>query len=383
MSLLKSPTKDFGTYIFFSPHTKGESGRRVFIDPGLLSRFVDVVDPRTLEGKQTCKSISELRNSAAGITSDSNVNHPALHQQVCGGLMVTYSLLQDGHDKSHGGGVYITNLQMALDAGRGDLPGLYATRLIERKWSAEKNSSKAIKQVVGAIGASLDKNKNAYEVALTANVFGDYFTRNINGKDLGNEFALYYSPGFVVDELGTWRTAEQKIARDGAGPEQLAEILLETQKQYWAGVEEPEHHWYVFEDGAKLLSRALSLIPSQGRSTLNCHRFEFLDPKANVGAILKRLDSLGAATGKGSKALGITSDHQASQLHQVMSGGDLVDGLQKHRLPAAGWDKKITPGSKFLVVAATKIQQDLKAGVLKAPTFQELYSRVASNLGNW
>jgi hypothetical protein len=63
---------NYSTFILFHPSTNGTSGRKVYIDPTLIPRFIELIDPNGHVGLQVIQGLIGLKNSAAGISSDSN-----------------------------------------------------------------------------------------------------------------------------------------------------------------------------------------------------------------------------------------------------------------------------------------------------------------------
>ncbi|WP_062260503.1 hypothetical protein [Endozoicomonas arenosclerae] len=382
MTSFSTPAQSFNSYIFFDRDTRGENGRKVYIDPGLVTRFVELVNPTTPSGKQSLEKMIGLKNSAAGVSSQSNQSNSSQHRLDCGPVIVTYSVLQSGTPNSHGEGVYITNIQESLNKGKGHLPGLYDVKsrsLSKGDWHPEKSNDQKISTYIGAIGAVLEPKDQAYSVEKTANAFGDLFLTNANGKRLGNSFSLYYTPSFVVDQLGTWRIPEQKIIKEGNGAVELAKVLIETEKHYWSDMGERQHHWYVFGHGAKLLSDALKQLRNSGQP-LKHQSFEFIDPKANLGLLLENLERLQAdVTNRVGRTEGT---NLVTRLHQGVN-----DQLQNQvkALPFK-WNNAstLTADTQTIKSLAQRLDKSLAGGTARQlPPFTGLIAKLSTVLGGW
>ncbi|KEQ11790.1 hypothetical protein [Endozoicomonas numazuensis] len=383
MTSFNTPVKTFSSYIFFDRQTRGEDGRKVYIDPGLATRFVELINPTTLPGKQSLQKMIDLKNSAAGITSQSNQGKSTQHRVDCGSVIVTYSVLQSGSPDSHGEGVYITNIQESLNAGKGHLPGLYLAKnrsLNRGQWHAEKFNDQKISTYIGAIGSVLEPKHRAYSVEATANKFGNMFLENANTKNMGNSFSLYYTPSFVIDDLGTWRTPEQKIIKEGNGASELAQVLIETEKHYWSDMGEHQHHWYVFDNGAKLLSDALKKIRNSGQKSLKHQKFEFINPKTDLGLLLENLDRLQAEV---INKMGQTEGTSlVTRLHQGMNK-KLDNQVRAHPMQ---WSPSstLTADTNTIKQLTDKLNASLNNGMAhQLPPFTGLIKKLSTVLGDW
>lgn len=89
---------NYSSFLRFHPSANGTDGRPVYIDPALLTRFVELIDPSSHIGKQVIQGLIGLKNSAAGISSDSNQSNALQHRSTFQNIVATYTVLQ------HGGG---------------------------------------------------------------------------------------------------------------------------------------------------------------------------------------------------------------------------------------------------------------------------------------
>ncbi|MET0356673.1 MAG: hypothetical protein ABW044_07820, partial [Cellvibrio sp.] len=62
-------------YVYFSPHTKGGSGRAVKIHKDLFFPFFCVVDPNTHDGQNIIRQIESLRTTCTIVTQETGSNY--------------------------------------------------------------------------------------------------------------------------------------------------------------------------------------------------------------------------------------------------------------------------------------------------------------------
>lgn len=370
-------------FIFFDSDTLGEDGRKVYIDPGLVTRYFELVDPSSHDGQQIEKNIKSLRSQAGGITSQSNQNNATEHRKDCGCVMVTYKVLQQGGDASHGDGVYITSLTQAYNKSEGDKAGFHKASFnptAESDWATKEISESIIPTAIGAIGAVYDRDSQSYRLPQSTDKIGHFLARK-DSKRLNNQFSLYYSPGFIIEGLATWKTPEQKMLPSDAGPKDLARILTTTQNNYWSDNGSDPHHWYVFGDGNKLLNQALSEIKAQGQQSLSHHQFHLVDPKENIGILLQQLNSLNAQISK--TVVDIGTEAFAAKLHQAHNHNAVLYGLQAFDRPWKKFDTELQSASKFLESAQKKLQTSLAQGDFSQLTFTGLADKLFGTLQGW
>ncbi|WP_231759286.1 hypothetical protein [Microbulbifer elongatus] len=371
--------RPFSEYVFLSKETIGKDGRRVFIDPNLLAPYLEFVQEDDLHGQQTLRKMIGLKNSAAGITSQSNQSNAHQHRLDCGSVMVTYSVLQSGAPNSHGDGVYISGLQQSLGEGCGKPSGLYSSRFVHGAWRHDPADAHQITTHIAAVAANYDTKKHSFNLKFTGDSVGDYFAQTINGRELNNEFSLYYCPTSIIDKLGIWKSPEQKVSPEGAGSTHLAKVLIETQNQYWADTDQ-QHHWYIFGHGAKLLKSALEVVKARGQASLSHHQFSFVEPRSNIGSLLSDIDRLGATYKKT-----LTMKSLGARYHQAVDADAVTKELQANDKSWTSLSEKIAPAASTL-----KNAENLKARIanhqgdiaeFSRANFVALVEKVSGNLG--
>lgn len=327
--------KDYSQYIYFHPSTRGQEGRCVFIDRDLLGRFVDLVDTTRKQGQMLAMELAALKSRAAGLDSASNISDGFSHRQTLGSVEVSYTVFQNASSKNRGPGVYITGFRRVNrgDAGGSHSAGLYRVAFsVKNGWSVSDSAVSSIDTAIGAIGAVF--SEGGYRADSTAEAYGDFFSANVPGKKLNNCFSLYYAPSYLVDSLGVWQTPEQKTNPQGAGPKHLAQLFKATLP--WSANPNPDikYDWYVFGEGIKILSLALSEYRNIASGSLNEHQFTFLDPKASLGSVYQKLADVGATVSRSGYRM--SSKAYAAKIHQAIGFNELASGMQRQD---ASWTK--------------------------------------------
>lgn len=284
---------NYASFILFHSSTNGTSGRKVYIDPGLIPRFIELIDPNGHVGLQVVQGLIGLKNSAAGISSDSNQSNAMQHRSTFQNVVVTYTVLQQG---GRGPGVYVTDIANGYQK---DLhsPGLYKVKpSAERgtKWAVEPDSSASMPSAIGVLGSAAPSESGVSSATETADVFVDSALSR-ERRQIGNGFSLFYTPNYVIDGMGVWLSSTQKISNPVAGsPKSFAQLLANTANKP-AGYGEPERYkWYIVGQGAKFFQQALQEYKRIGKTPLNHnHDFYFIDPQIPLGLLKDDLRSQG------------------------------------------------------------------------------------------
>lgn len=284
---------NYSTFILFHSSTNGTNGRKVFIDPALIPRFIELIDPESHVGLQVIQGLIGLKNSAAGIGSDSNQSNAMQHRSTFQNVVATYTVLQQG---GRGAGVYITGLVSGYQK---DLhsPGLYKVKpSAERgtKWAVESDTSTVMPSVIGVLGAAAPSESGISSATETAGVFADSVLSR-ERRQIGNGFSLFYTPNYVIDGMGVWLSSTQKTSNSAAGsPRSFAQLLANTANKP-AGYGDPERYkWYIVGQGAKVFQQALQEYKRISKTPLNrSHEFYFVDPQVPLGMLKDDLLSQG------------------------------------------------------------------------------------------
>ena len=288
---------NYSTFILFHPSTNGTSGRKVYIDPALIPRFIELIDPNGNIGLQVIQGLIGLKNSAAGINSDSNQSNALQHRSTFQNIVVTYTILQQG---GRGAGVYITALASA-HASDTHSPGFYKVLPdtgrggdSRSKWTIEPDSSTTMSSVVGVLGAVAPSDSGASSAIETANIFASD-ALSAERRQLGKGFSLFYTPNYVIDGMGIWLSSSQKTSNGSAGsPRSFAQLLANTANKPASHGDPERYKWYIVGQGAKVFQQALQEYKRIGKTPLNSnHEFYFIDPQVPLGLLKDDLRSQG------------------------------------------------------------------------------------------
>lgn len=330
---------NYSKFIYFHPSTKGTAGRAVFINPGLLVRFMELVDTRDPKGELIARGIIALQSTAAGTTSDSNQSCAFQHRQTVQNLVVTYTILQTG---GRGAGVYITDLQHGY-SGKNSNPGLYKVQQSSggrTPWEAVFDQSASMPCSYGVLGALPPNDDGLIDVDKTATTFAEGPLKPVR-RAIATGFSLFYTPTHVVDGMGHWLTSEQKHSGGAATVSRsFAQLLANTDK---TSQNDPtsRHTWYIVGQGAKVFQQALQEYKRLTKHPLNRkHDFYFVDPQVPLGLLQKDLRECGIDLNR-DKNIIHTSMSLASQVHQLADNSQMY--LNMHR----PWEREVAMTSSL------------------------------------
>ncbi|MES2673750.1 MAG: hypothetical protein V4660_05890 [Pseudomonadota bacterium] len=317
---------DYSIFIYYHPSTKGSAGRAVFIDPQLLVRFMELVDSLGAKGLEVARKIIELQSTAAGITADSNKSNAGQHRQTIQNIVVTYTVLQSG---GRGAGVYITDLQHGFlkDEGR---PGLYKAEQGGRgqfRWQATPDDNTSMPHMIGVLGAVAPSELGVTNASETASTFA---AGVLQKERISKGFSLFYTPTYVMDNVGIWLTSDQKqTSGSGSCASSFARLLENTAKKSPSELGGERHKWFIVGQGAKVFQQALREYKQHSTNPLNrSHEFYFVDPQVPLGLLKQDLRNNG---------IDLDRDHTivdgsmslASQTHQLLDSSQVYCNLSR------------------------------------------------------
>lgn len=369
------PTKtanqfDYTKFIYYHPSTKGGDGRAVYIDPQLIVRFMEIIDSLGAKGVEVARGIINLKSTAAGLTSDSNKTNVGQHRHNIQNVAVTYTVLQNG---GRGAGVYITDLQHSYSSDQGR-PGLYkverSTR-VGQPWMASSIDSNILPSLVGVLGAVPPSEDGISGATQTAIGFAVGSLKNeFEGPSknlIENGFSLFYTPSYVIDNMGTWLTSDQKLTSGSINcPQAFARLLVNTENKSKG---EQRYRWYIVGSGAKVFQQALKEYKHLSKQPLNrSHEFYFVDPQVPLGLLHQDLRDNGFDPGR-DKSIVNGSMTTASQAHQ------LID-------PTQTYTNMYKPFSQFMAIkaAANEATKVLKTRSSTTVCFSDLVKNLSTAL---
>jgi hypothetical protein len=261
------------TYKLLHPSTNGQSGRRVYIDIALFSKFQGIKLSRIDDAfVQLCK----LKASAGNITSFSAKGKSGQHISVLGQVQVTYRIVQQ-QTESEPGGVYILDIELSNFAKHD--AGLYkVTRDRNKKWLIPDEPTLRVKTKLAAINGFCAGAKQAAD-ELMPKMLDKVYSQ---GEDAAyiyqeKEYSLFYNPPSLYAKGVQYNenSANSQIALHG-----LRQALMQ------AKLDKREVRWAVHGDGIHVLYNALKHMPKQDFSN---HTFMFLSSTYDISKILPLL----------------------------------------------------------------------------------------------
>ncbi|MFT7559255.1 MAG: hypothetical protein ACI93R_001160 [Flavobacteriales bacterium] len=313
-------SSNYTSFIYFTPKTRGESGRATYIDPELLLPFSDHVNPNTDAGRTIAIAMTNALCSACdGLTAGANKVKPNRYykdftQPNGHGIRLYYDIFQDNAGGlNRGPGVYIYDLKLLNKRGKGDTPGLNKIKYDQSnaRWDPEKRINNVLDTKKFMIGAT--QIDGEYSIDETT----DTITPTLgNEKD---DYNLYYCPEYILDKDAVWEPPEMRIGHT-ASPEELAEALIQSEDP-WVQGNCDSYKTQAFTEGAKTLLKALNIVSKRGKK-LKKHTFFFHAPSASIAQLRTAVEQCGASLGDKWFTIGTSA---ISQLHQE---NDAVSNVQ-------------------------------------------------------
>lgn len=365
---LKAHQIDYSRFIPFHPNANGDNGRKVFIDPKLAIRFLELIDIGYNSGRQVAGAIvNKLKAVAGGMTSDSNLNNASQHRDyfVQQNVVVTYTILQASNTHKSGG-VFITDLERAVKTEAQEPPGFYSVGFSSSRkgdWKANTCQPQPLPTILGAVGALEPDAQAIVSVDATANAFGGYL-RKFDGRRLGNQYSLFYTPSYVIDNYGRWIGAPNKRGKESGSPEALADIFLKTENNFWAETNN-RYCWYVFGNGAKHVVSALKKYRAQQQHPLGRHHeFVFVAPKAPIGELKAALHSVGVELNN--DMLKLDDADVSAKLHALVDPTNSYSALHRDASSESKFNKTQAAVNKALQSSPDKSFVDIVNGLHSA-----------------
>ena len=367
---LKAHQIDYSRFIPFHPNANGDNGRKVFIDPKLAIRFLELIDIGYESERQIAGAIvNKLKAVAGGMTSDSNLNNASQHRDyfVQQNVIVTYTILQ-ASTTHKSGGVFITDLEQAVKSEAQEPAGFYSVNFSSSEindWVADACNPQPLPTVLGAVGAVQPNAKSEVSLDRTANSFGGYL-RKMDGQRLGNQYSLFYTPSYVIDNYGRWIGGTQKRGKESGSPEALADIFLKTENSFWAETKN-RYCWYVFGNGAKHVVSALKKYRAQQQHPLGRHHeFVFVAPKAPIGELKAALHSVGVELTN--DMLKLDDADMPAKLHALVDPTNSYSALHRDANSESKFNKTQAAVNKALQMSPDTSFVDIVEGLHSAVT---------------
>ncbi|MBU6952141.1 hypothetical protein [Hahella sp. HN01] len=280
---------DDGAFILFSSDTRGVTGRKIYINTGLVPIFLSLVNTSGADGQAIIRGIIQLRSLAGGLSSSNNLKSAFEHMTLIKNVQVCYKIFQVGKDSKSKAGVYITNIRPAF-SNDSSPTGLHNVHFDSgRPFSRIVKSNK---DFIGSRQAAINGHHSSVQAA------ADHLSNeHIEQAQFGGKasFDLFYIPTYLHNELGVWITPTQKTFRIEDAAKELAEILVNTQRYLEKNTGSEETlNWVIEGDGAKLLDKAVAKLPYSKQYKLYKQSFQFVDPSMDLTPLLRNLNTMDA-----------------------------------------------------------------------------------------
>ncbi len=266
--ILGSPESQF---YLLSDKTDGRCGRRVYINAAISETFIQHVSADDFD--LVLFRLEQLRSTAGGLTSYSNINNAFEYFSTIDRFQVGYKIFQNTGSAKSKPGVYITSLEaLTIEDGR---PGLYQVKSDDGKdWEAKE--SKKLTHAYAAVNGLTRNLKMAADTIIPPMLETAYNGKEYKGS-VKDGYNLIYNPPTLYYKNKVWKTPQDKLKGKDFTAKLLSEQLLDSQRRG------QEVNWVVHGDGAKVFLDAMTRISS---NKLDKHRVLFLAPKADMVKIL-------------------------------------------------------------------------------------------------
>ncbi len=301
----------------------GTNGRHLYIDPNLITDFINHVNPATTQGKNLANKISvTMAALAGGNSSGKAIGKPNeyfidISSDGMRSIRVYYTIFQDKVEGvSKGGGAYIYDLK-PLKGLEDKEEGLYKVTNTGISWKPKYKSDNVLDENLFFIGAYHDTEKYTPEkTAITLGQLLDFKTDKSN-------FNMYYSPEYLLNNGEIWEIPKDKISQTASSNE-LADIFIKSEDKWQTG----NHGTYkttVFGESAKIFVKALEIVAQSGTKLAN-HEFEFKGPHESVFKIKNLIQSVG---GKLTEESFTAIQHtKVSLLHQSKDAREIINTIR-------------------------------------------------------
>lgn len=255
-------------FVLLSREADGSSGRKIFIDWGLAPTFAALVARE--DHHKIFHQLLQLKSTAGGNTSYSDINNAFEHMHIVESLKVSYTIMQ-ASSEGKPAGVYITSIDFS-ELGKQDRAGLYKVKCDQsRVWSLQ-DTEKALpkpntKNI--ALNGLCDNKLHAAESIMPSLVIDAYKDRDGADHIKTQGYTLFYNPQGRRVGGKSMISPEQKQTNHEHVVGLLGNTLLKAQN------DSRKYQWTVHGSGAKIFSDAMKRLDGQ---TLDCHEVMFMAP---------------------------------------------------------------------------------------------------------
>ncbi len=265
-------------FILFDDDTDGRSGRCVYIDQSILSKFTGFKKSASNDLRYVFHRIKQLKAIAGNLASHFDPAKPQDRVSLLGKAQVTYTIRQHTDSKGLPAGVYIKDINLA----RFDNvePGLYRVKQQRRGFSFVEERLSKIPTTRAAInGLCRDAHQAATKIlpAMIDKAYGHRkWEKEAGSKSQDDSYTLFFNPPELYSK-GKKLKSQAFALNHKVTASRLKQALLEAQRR------KHKVQWTVHGDGIHALHGALKSI---GKQDLSCHTALFLSPNKDITQVL-------------------------------------------------------------------------------------------------
>lgn len=331
MNMPPSHIKDLAGYIFFSPNTKGTTGRAVKIHTDLFLEFFCAVDPGSAEGLGVIRDIEGLRVNPAAFQPPSSSVPPsksknATHKDLLSKINSTLGVMTRRQEQC-----LVTKNLIAyfhihqLDGDQHPTVYISEIQIKRSEWSSEGGLLKVVNSRFG--------DKFEKELSLDLDGKGVYVSRAcaqaneafayLNAIQNRADMKVFFNPQSTANDLGVW--SQNRLS-------QSTQKLVSEMRELIRQNATKSVYWLLDGEGAALFAKAIKGLPGK----LERHSFKFNNPRANLPDLLGELSTRNAKfnnefidySGDRMALLALGSQHTALA-HQILNLPGAADGYNK------------------------------------------------------
>ncbi|WP_370292730.1 hypothetical protein [Thalassolituus sp.] len=300
-------------YVLLDKDTDGRVGRAIFIKSDLIRKFSGFDSQADLD--EAFSRIKQLRATAGGIDSFTNVANPKEHMGIIGRAKIKYKIFQYASDEAKAPGVYITDVDLA-DFSRDSKPGVYdIERNADGSWRSGTTCNLEVKRSYAAVNGLCENLKQASENIIPPMLVNAY--SNKDAREKINNYSMFYNPPYLQKGATRWKTPAQKTTTLEIASARLQHVLKKAAK------EEKEVSWVIHGSGIDVFHKAISGIK---QTNLSNHTVIFMAPTSPVADVLPAIRSTNIQLH--SNVMKIHPHDQKSRETQLMSGDSLKQQLE-------------------------------------------------------
>lgn len=300
-------------YVLLDKDTDGRVGRAIFIKSDLIHKFSGFDSQADLD--EAFSRIKQLRATAGGIDSFTNVANPKEHMGIIGRAKIKYKIFQYASGEAKTPGVYITDVDLA-DFSKGSDPGIYdVKRDRSNKWNVKNKVCRHLNNEYAAVNGLCENLPQAAEKIIPPMLVNAYSNKDAHTKI--DNYSIFYNPPYLLSGSTQWKTPAQKTTTLEIASARLQYALKKATE------EKKKISWVIHGSGIDVFHKAINGIK---QTNLSNHTVIFMAPTSPVADVLPAIRSTNIQLH--SNVIKIHPHDQKSREAQLMSGDSLKQQLE-------------------------------------------------------